>query len=73
MTPVLIAVIIIGASFDLLNGIHDSSNVVATMISSRAFHLGSRWGLLPWRSFQDHSSLEWPWHRLLVMESLIPI
>ncbi len=37
MTPVLIAVIIIGASFDLLNGIHDSSNVVATMISSRAF------------------------------------
>jgi PiT family inorganic phosphate transporter len=37
MTPVLIAVIIIGAAFDLLNGIHDSSNVVATMISSRAF------------------------------------
>jgi inorganic phosphate transporter, PiT family len=37
MTPVLIAIIIIGASFDLLNGIHDSSNVVATMISSRAF------------------------------------
>jgi PiT family inorganic phosphate transporter len=37
MTPVLIAVIILGASFDLLNGIHDSSNVVATMISSRAF------------------------------------
>ena len=37
MTPVLIAVLVIGASFDLLNGIHDSSNVVATMISSRAF------------------------------------
>jgi len=37
LTPVLIAVIVIGASFDLLNGIHDSSNVVATMISSRAF------------------------------------
>jgi PiT family inorganic phosphate transporter len=27
----------LGALFDFLNGIHDSSNVVATMISSRAF------------------------------------
>jgi len=37
MTPVLIAVIVLGVFFDFLNGIHDSSNVVATMISSRAF------------------------------------
>ena len=37
MTTLLIVVIILGASFDFLNGIHDSSNVVATMISSRAF------------------------------------
>jgi PiT family inorganic phosphate transporter len=37
MTPVLIAVIVLGVAFDFLNGIHDSSNVVATMISSRAF------------------------------------
>jgi PiT family inorganic phosphate transporter len=37
MTPVLITVIILGVLFDFLNGIHDSSNVVATMISSRAF------------------------------------
>jgi PiT family inorganic phosphate transporter len=37
MTPVLIAVIALGIVFDFLNGIHDSSNVVATMISSRAF------------------------------------
>jgi inorganic phosphate transporter, PiT family len=37
MTPVLIAVIVLGLAFDFLNGIHDSSNVVATMISSRAF------------------------------------
>ncbi len=37
MTPVLIAVIVLGLMFDFLNGIHDSSNVVATMISSRAF------------------------------------
>ena len=37
MTTVLSVVIILGALFDFLNGIHDSSNVVATMISSRAF------------------------------------
>ena len=36
MTPLLIAVIILALVFDFLNGIHDSSNVVATMISSRA-------------------------------------
>ena len=37
MTPILIAVILLALVFDFLNGIHDSSNVVATMISSRAF------------------------------------
>jgi PiT family inorganic phosphate transporter len=37
MTPILITVIVLGVLFDFLNGIHDSSNVVATMISSRAF------------------------------------
>lgn len=37
MSVVLIIVIVLGALFDFLNGIHDSSNVVATMISSRAF------------------------------------
>ncbi len=37
MTPLLIAVIVLALGFDFLNGIHDSSNVVATMISSRAF------------------------------------
>jgi PiT family inorganic phosphate transporter len=37
MTPILIVVIVLGLGFDLLNGIHDSSNIVATMISSRAF------------------------------------
>jgi PiT family inorganic phosphate transporter len=37
MTPILIAVIVLALGFDFLNGIHDSSNVVATMISSRAF------------------------------------
>ena len=37
MSPILIAVIILGLGFAFLNGVHDSSNVVATMISSRAF------------------------------------
>jgi inorganic phosphate transporter, PiT family len=36
MDPLLIAVIVLALGFDFLNGIHDSSNVVATMISSRA-------------------------------------
>lgn len=33
----LIIVIVLALLFDFLNGIHDSSNIVATMISSRAF------------------------------------
>jgi inorganic phosphate transporter, PiT family len=37
MTPILIAVIALALCFDFLNGVHDSSNIVATMISSRAF------------------------------------
>lgn len=37
MTGFVIAVVILALAFDFLNGIHDSSNVVATMISSRAF------------------------------------
>lgn len=37
MTPALVAIIVLALIFDLLNGIHDSSNIVATMISSRAF------------------------------------
>ncbi len=36
MTTLIVAVIILALVFDFLNGIHDSSNVVATMISSRA-------------------------------------
>jgi len=39
--------IVIGLAllFDFLNGIHDSSNIVATMISSRAFRPGAALGL----------------------------
>ena len=37
MTTEIIAVIALALLFDFLNGIHDSSNIVATMISSRAF------------------------------------
>ncbi len=36
MSPIIIAIIILALCFDFLNGVHDSSNVVATMISSRA-------------------------------------
>jgi PiT family inorganic phosphate transporter len=36
MPGLVIAVILLALVFDFLNGIHDSSNVVATMISSRA-------------------------------------
>lgn len=37
MTPVLYLLIGLALLFDFLNGLHDSSNIVATMISSRAF------------------------------------
>jgi PiT family inorganic phosphate transporter len=37
MTPLIIIIIILALGFDFLNGIHDSSNIVATMIASRAF------------------------------------
>jgi PiT family inorganic phosphate transporter len=37
VTLTLIGVILLGLGFDFMNGLHDSSNVVATMISSRAF------------------------------------
>lgn len=37
MSPIVISVILLTLLFAFLNGVHDSSNVVATMISSRAF------------------------------------
>lgn len=37
MSPIIIVVIVLALLSSFLNGIHDSSNVVATMISSRAF------------------------------------
>lgn len=36
MLPLIVAVIVLALAYDFLNGVHDSSNVVATMISSRA-------------------------------------
>lgn len=36
MSLITIVVIVLATAFDFLNGVHDSSNVVATMISSRA-------------------------------------
>ncbi len=38
MSPELILVIILALVFEFINGMRDSSNIVATMISSRAFH-----------------------------------
>ncbi len=43
MTSEMIALLILGLIFDFINGVHDSSNIVATMISSRA--LSPRWSL----------------------------
>ncbi|MBI5954186.1 MAG: inorganic phosphate transporter [Chloroflexi bacterium] len=37
MSPQLLVVILLSLTFDFLNGVHDSSNIVATMIASRAF------------------------------------
>ncbi|HKJ26150.1 MAG TPA: inorganic phosphate transporter [Anaerolineales bacterium] len=37
MSTLVIVVIALSLVFDFLNGVHDSSNIVATMISSRAF------------------------------------
>ncbi len=37
MNPIVLAVMLLTLLFAFLNGVHDSSNVVATMISSRAF------------------------------------
>ena len=37
MSIAIIVIVVLSLLFDFLNGIHDSSNVVATMISSRAF------------------------------------
>jgi PiT family inorganic phosphate transporter len=37
MDPVIYLLIVLALIFDFLNGIHDSSNIVATMITSRAF------------------------------------
>ncbi len=45
MPPVLIVIIVIALVFDFLNGFHDSSNIVATMISSRALSPRSALGM----------------------------
>jgi len=37
LEPTLILLILLAVIFDFLNGVHDSSNIVATMIVSRAF------------------------------------
>jgi PiT family inorganic phosphate transporter len=51
MSPDLILAIGLALLFDFLNGIHDSSNIVATMISSRAFRPESALGLTALANF----------------------
>lgn len=38
MDYTLLLLIVLAVVFDFINGVHDSSNIVATMITSRAFH-----------------------------------
>jgi len=45
MSNQLVVVIILALIFEFLNGMRDSSNIVATMIASRAFHPGTALGL----------------------------
>jgi PiT family inorganic phosphate transporter len=45
MPPELIIVIALALIFDFLNGMRDASNIVATMISSRAFSAGTALGI----------------------------
>jgi PiT family inorganic phosphate transporter len=45
MPPILVLVVSLALFFDFLNGIHDSSNIVATMISSRAFRPSTALGV----------------------------
>jgi len=45
MTYTLIALLVLATIFNYLNGMHDSSNIVATMISSRAFSPRSALGI----------------------------
>ena len=47
----LYAVIGLALIFDFLNGVHDSSNIVATMIASRAFRPGTALGLTAFANF----------------------
>ena len=45
MTALVIVIILLALIFDFLNGIHDSSNIVATMIASRAYSPRSALGM----------------------------
>lgn len=45
MSPELILVIILALAFEFINGMRDSSNIVATMISSRAFRPNTALGV----------------------------
>ena len=50
MSQELIIVIALALIFDFLNGMRDASNIVATMISSRAFSPRRALSMPRWRS-----------------------
>jgi PiT family inorganic phosphate transporter len=51
MVTVVILMVVLAVIFDFLNGIHDSSNIVATMISSRAFRPSVALGITAFAHF----------------------
>src|SRR5512136_2503192 len=51
MSLVVITIISLALFFDFLNGIHDSSNIVATMIASKAFSPRTALGLTALANF----------------------
>ena len=67
MSAQLIFVIILALMFEFLNGMRDSSNIVATMISSRAFRPQTALGMTAVAEFLAHFfSVLW-WHRRLAV------
>lgn len=51
MFVVVVIIVCLAVIFDFLNGIHDSSNIVATMISSRAFRPATALGITAFANF----------------------
>ncbi len=72
MSPIIIAVIVLALVFDFLNGIHDSSNVVATMISSRALSPRVALAMTAVAEFSGPFIFGWQWPTRSDMRWLLP-